>query len=117
MRDVKWTVPRLGEGFGICFRSHLGQKSSFDKMPVNEQKMHCSAWTGRFLAIGAIVREKECVLEFTEEEIALRMNKAVRRALNTPPKPLKEIVGSAKRAPATSKSRVRKSARSKTKAP
>jgi hypothetical protein len=29
--------------------------------------------------------------QFSEEEIALRMNNAVRRALNTPPKPLKSV--------------------------
>jgi hypothetical protein len=47
------------------------------------------------------------------EEIERRMNNAVRRALNTAPKPLKEIVGKGKRAIARRKSRVRKSAQAK----
>ena len=39
----------------------------------------------------------------SEEEIAIRMNNAVRRALNTPPKPLKEITRKSKRKPASEK--------------
>jgi hypothetical protein len=51
----------------------------------------------------------------SEEEVTLRMNNAVRRALNTPPKPLKEMIGKSKRATAKPKSRVKKAARSKPK--
>jgi hypothetical protein len=36
-------------------------------------------------------REQSTNDTYTDEEIALRMNNAVRRALNTPPKPLKGI--------------------------
>lgn len=36
--------------------------------------------------------------EFTEEEIARRRDAAIRRALKTPPKPLKELVGKSERA-------------------
>jgi hypothetical protein len=46
---------------------------------------------------------------FTDEEIARRRDNAIRRALNTPPKPLKEIVGKSKRAIAQRKSRIKKS--------
>ena len=42
---------------------------------------------------------KSDVAELSDEEIALRMNNAVRRALNTPPTPLKKVVGKRKRAP------------------
>jgi hypothetical protein len=55
--------------------------------------------------------------EITVEEIALRMNKAVRRALNTPPTPTKELVGKSERAIAQRESRVRKASQSKPKAP
>ena len=55
--------------------------------------------------------------EITVEEIALRMNKAVRRALNTPPTPTKELVGKSERAQAQRESRVKKAARSKPKSP
>jgi len=41
----------------------------------------------------------------SEEEIALRMNNAVRRALNTPPKPLKEVVGKNERAKVSTRNR------------
>jgi hypothetical protein len=40
------------------------------------------------------LHDREIVL--SEEEIALRMNNAVRRALSTPPKALKEMVGKTK---------------------
>jgi len=50
--------------------------------------------------------------EFSADEIALRMNNAVRRALNTPPKPLKEMVGKGKRTTTKGKNRVKKTARS-----
>jgi hypothetical protein len=34
----------------------------------------------------------------TEQEIAARRDEAIRRALNTPPKPTKELVGTTERA-------------------
>jgi len=46
------------------------------------------------------------------DEIARRRDDAIRRALNTPPKPLKEFVGKSERAIAQRKSRVRKIAQS-----
>jgi hypothetical protein len=55
--------------------------------------------------------------ELSESEIAIRMNNAVRRALNTPPKPLKEMLGQRKRAAAKPKSRPRKARRSDPKSP
>jgi hypothetical protein len=54
---------------------------------------------------------------YSDEEIAKRRDEAIRRALNTPPKPLKELVGKSERAIAQRESRVRKSARSKLKSP
>jgi hypothetical protein len=63
------------------------------------------------------MKAREQTPEFTEEEIALRMNAAVRRALSTPPKPLKEMTGKGQRAPVERKSRVRKAARSRPKSP
>jgi hypothetical protein len=54
-------------------------------------------------------------IRYTDEEIARRRDDAIRRALNTPPKPLKEFVGKSKRAIAQRKSRVRKSAQSEPK--
>jgi len=50
--------------------------------------------------------------ELTDEEIARRRDEAIRRALNTPPKPHKEMVGVTERAQARRESRVRKSVRS-----
>jgi hypothetical protein len=53
--------------------------------------------------------------DFTDEQIARRRDDAIRRALNTPPKPLKEIVGKSKRAIAQRKSRIKKAVQSKPK--
>ena len=55
--------------------------------------------------------------ELTEAEISRRMDNAVRRALNTPPKPLKKIVGKGKHAAEKGTNPVKKAARSKPKAP
>ena len=43
--------------------------------------------------------------EYSDEEIARRRDDAIRRALSTPPKPLKEFVGKSERAIAHRKSR------------
>jgi hypothetical protein len=53
--------------------------------------------------------------EFSDEEIARRRDDAIRRAMNTPPKPLKAYVGKSERAIAQRGSRVRKAPRSKPK--
>jgi len=53
--------------------------------------------------------------ELSEEEITLRMNAGLRRALNTPPKPLKQLIGKGERA--QREKAVRKSVRSKPKSP
>jgi hypothetical protein len=45
--------------------------------------------------------------EYSPEETALRMKNAIRRALNTPPKPHKEMVGKGRRAAAKNKSRIK----------
>jgi hypothetical protein len=58
---------------------------------------------------------KQPETEFSDEEIARRRDDAIRRALNTAPKPLKEIVGKSERAIAQRKSRVKKAALSKPK--
>jgi hypothetical protein len=50
--------------------------------------------------------------KFSDEEIKRRRDEAIRRALNTPPKPLKEYVGKSKRAIAQRKSRIKKAAQS-----
>lgn len=55
--------------------------------------------------------------KYSDDEIARRRDEAIRRALNTPPRPLKELVGKSERAIAQRKSRVRKSAQSKPKSP
>ncbi len=55
--------------------------------------------------------------EYSEAEIARRRDEAIRRALNTPPKPLKEYVGKSERALAQRESRVKKAPRSKPKSP
>ena len=55
--------------------------------------------------------------EFTQQEIEKRRDNAIRRAMNTPPKPLKEFVGKTERAQAQRESRVKKAARSKPKSP
>lgn len=47
--------------------------------------------------------------EYSERETQERMNAAIRRALNTPPKPHSEVVGKGKRAGDRSTSRVKKS--------
>ena len=52
-----------------------------------------------------------------EDEIAKRMNGAIRRALNTPPTPTKEIVGKSERAIARRESRVRKASKVTPKSP
>jgi hypothetical protein len=46
--------------------------------------------------------------EFSEEEIAQRRDAAIRRALNTPPKPNSEYVGKSERAKARPSRRVQK---------
>jgi hypothetical protein len=51
--------------------------------------------------------------QYSPEETVRRMENAIRRALNTPPKPHKEIVGKGKRAKAKKRSRVSPSRRSK----
>jgi len=43
--------------------------------------------------------------ELSEDEIARRRDEAIRRALSTPPKPLKEFVGKSERAIAHRKKR------------
>jgi hypothetical protein len=53
--------------------------------------------------------------ELSEIEIVRLMNNAVRRALNTPPKPHKEIVGKSERAAAKSKNQIKKAAQAKPK--
>jgi hypothetical protein len=55
--------------------------------------------------------------KFSPAEIARRRDDAIRRALNTPPKPLKELVGRSERAIEQRKKRVRKAAQSKPKSP
>jgi hypothetical protein len=58
---------------------------------------------------------KPPIEQFSDEEIARRRDGAIRRALNTPHKPLKEYAGKSERAIAQRKSRVRKAAQSKPK--
>jgi hypothetical protein len=55
--------------------------------------------------------------KYTEDEVVRRMNSAVRRALDTPPTHLKDIVGKSDRAATRGKSRVKKAAQTKPKAP
>jgi hypothetical protein len=50
--------------------------------------------------------------EYDEQSIARRRDDAIRRALNTPPKPLKEYVGKSKRAIAQRKRRIKKAVHS-----
>jgi hypothetical protein len=54
---------------------------------------------------------------YSDEEIARRMNAGIRRALNTAPTPTKELIGKGKLETAKKKSRVIKAARSKPKSP
>jgi hypothetical protein len=49
---------------------------------------------------------------YSDEETAQRRDAAIRRALNTPPKPLKDYVGKSERAMAQRKSRIKKAVRS-----
>jgi len=49
--------------------------------------------------------------QYSPEETQRRMEAAIRRALNTPPKPHSEIVGKGKREGGQKKSRVKKLAR------
>lgn len=51
----------------------------------------------------------------SDEEIARRMESGIRRALNTPPKPTRELIGKTERAQTKRKSRVRKASRVKSK--
>jgi hypothetical protein len=53
--------------------------------------------------------------ELSPAEIARRRDDAIRRALNTPPKPLKEYVGKSERAIAQRKRRIKKDVQSKPK--
>jgi len=55
--------------------------------------------------------------EFTEEEIARRRDDAIRRALNTPPKPLKSYIGKSERAVEMRGAKARKSVRAKKETP
>jgi hypothetical protein len=55
--------------------------------------------------------------DYSEEEIAKRRDEAIRRAMNTPPKPLKEFVGKSERAIAQRKSRIKKAVQSNPKSP
>jgi hypothetical protein len=55
--------------------------------------------------------------ELSEAEIERSVNDAIRRALNTPPTPAKELIGKSERAIAQRESRVRKATRSKPKNP
>jgi hypothetical protein len=50
---------------------------------------------------------------YSDEDTERRMKDAIRRALNTPPKPHKEMVGNDKPARASKRSRVTPSRRSK----
>lgn len=55
--------------------------------------------------------------EYSDEETASRMNDAVRRALNTPPKRLKEVVGKSERAELLRERRIKRALQSKPKSP
>ena len=54
---------------------------------------------------------------YSDEETARRRDNAIRRALNTPPKPLKEFVGKSERAIARRKNRIKKTVQSNPKSP
>ena len=49
----------------------------------------------------------------SDDEIAARMSKAIHRALNTPPKPTRELVGKTERAQSQRESRALKKDREK----
>jgi len=49
---------------------------------------------------------------YNSEQTARRRDAAIRRALNTPPKPLKEFVGKSERAIAQRKRRIKKAVQS-----
>jgi hypothetical protein len=53
--------------------------------------------------------------KYSDEEISRRRDEAIRRALNTPPKTHKEMIGKSNHAKAQRKSRVKKTAQSKLK--
>ena len=55
--------------------------------------------------------------EISESDVARRRDDAIRRALNTPHKPLKEYVGKSKRAIAQRKNRIKKAVQSNPKSP
>jgi hypothetical protein len=50
--------------------------------------------------------------KFSDKEIERRRDEAIRRALNTPPKPLREYVGKSKRAIAQRNRRIKKAVQS-----
>lgn len=49
--------------------------------------------------------------QYSPEETARRRDDAIRRALSTPPKPQRELVGKSQRAKASAQSRVKKPSR------
>jgi len=49
--------------------------------------------------------------QYSEEETARRRDEAIRRALNTPPKPNSDYIGKSQRAKARKRSRVKKTPR------
>jgi hypothetical protein len=55
--------------------------------------------------------------ELSDDEIARRRDEAIRRALNTPPKPHKEMIGKGERAKTQRNSRVKKAVLSKPTSP
>lgn len=55
--------------------------------------------------------------EFSQEEIERRMNLAARRALNTPPMPVKDLIGKTERAQSQRESREIKAKRAKPASP
>jgi hypothetical protein len=69
--------------------------------------------TGR--VIGSIMSKKSETLD--SDEIKRRMNAGVRRALNTPPSPTKELIGKTERAQSQRESREIRARRAKPKEP
>jgi len=63
------------------------------------------------------MNDKERDEPFSDAEIVRRRDGAIRRALNTPPKPHKEMVGKSERAIAQRKKRIKKAVQSKPKSP